>query len=266
MDMDFRCERLVVPVITPRQAGHVDIAGLIRLLEYLVEGKVNSLFVLGTTGEFQYLDIAEKMRVIESSARWIDGRVPLLVGISSRSAEETIRLAKAAAANGAQAVVLAPMFGWGEPANPLQRVIGTISLPLLLYNNPEIHEQTMLPLDVVRSYAGHAKITGIKDSSGDGDYFRELINLRSETFTVLQGKESQILQSLHAGADGIVAGAANVDPQPFVEILNSPDEETMNRIMDLKSELKALSPDSIRAVKQKLVQSGIIGSAEMFGD
>mgnify|MGYP001031588761 CR=1 FL=1 len=263
--MAFRYEKLIVPVITPRKDGQVDIHGLTRLLEFLIAGGIDSLFILGTTGEFQYLTIDEKMQVLTSSAKAISHRVPLLVGISSPTPEETIDLAEAAASHQAQATVLAPMYGWGVPEAQVETILRKSSLPLLLYNNPAIHRNRMIRLDLIEKYARYSGITGIKDSSGDCDYFKRLLELRSEKFTVLQGKESQILQSLLQGADGIVPGSANVDPEPFVQIVGNRNEENLARIIRLKEELRRLSAGSIHAIKITLAQQGIIGSEEMFG-
>ncbi len=263
--MAFRCEKLIVPVITPRKDGLVDIHGLTSLLEFLIAGGIDSVFILGTTGEFQYLAIDEKMQVITSSTKTISHRVPLLVGISSHTPEETIELAEGAASHHAQATVLAPMYGWGEPEEQVEMNLRKSLLPVLLYNNPAISENRTLPLDIVERYHDHPKIIGIKDSSGDCDYFERLLEMRSGKFTVLQGKESQILQSLLGGADGIVPGSANVDPEPFVQILSYQDEENMARIMRLNEELRQLSVKSIHAIKINLAKQGIISSADMFG-
>ncbi len=257
---------LIVPLVTPRFGASVDFPSLKRLIEFVLHGGADVLFVLGTTGEFQYLSPEEAERVIHTAARGIRGRVPVWVGISAPSLEESLALAHRARESEAQAIVLAPMFGKGEPAWRLEGVLERPGLPVVLYNNPEIHGGSMLPLPLVREYAHHPRIIGIKDSSGDWAHFLELVKLQSEGFRVFQGRESLILRSLEAGAQGIVAGLANVAPALCKEMLLRRDQATMERILEAKAELKKLSPDPIHALKKKLFELGVIRSDEVFKD
>ncbi len=255
---------LIVPAITPLYNAAVDIPSLNNLLEFIINGGADSIFITGTTGEFQYLSFEEKQKIIKQAASSMRQRLPLLVGISAETVREILALAGEAEAHKAQATVLAPMFGPGKPAEKIDSVIQNSSLPVVLYNNPEIHRGEMLPLSIVSKYAVHPRIIGIKDSSGDWEYFLKLLELRSESFSILQGKESSILPSLLAGANGIVAGTANVNPGLFAKILSHQDEETMRQITELKDELKELAEKPIPALKQKLVHLGVINSAEIL--
>ena len=156
------------------------------------------------------------------------------------------------------------MFGDDSAEYLIEYAIDNTSLPVLLYDNPQIHKNESLPIPIIKKYSDNSSIIGIKDSSGDWDYFKELLEIQNPNFSVLQGKESYILKSLLSGADGIVAGAANVNPEPFRDILYSLEEDIMQEIMELKGELEKLDAKSIPAIKQKLVQMSIIRSAELF--
>lgn len=256
--------RLIVPMITPRFGHSVDGAGLERLIGFLVEGGVEALFILGTTGEFMHLDCRQKGILIRDTVRFVVGRVPVWVGVSAPAFDETLELIECAGSCGTQAVVLAPLFGSGEPEWKIRSVVEASPLPVVIYNNPEIHGKRMLPLETVEACAAHPKVLGIKDSSGERDYFRELLRLQSASFCVFQGRESLILESLEAGAYGIVAGLANVAPGLCREMLFRRDRETMDRILRAKEALRCLDPDPIRALKKRLVGLGVIRSEETF--
>jgi len=255
---------LMVPVITPRENGKLDVESLQKLLRFLVDSCVDSIFIIGTTGEFQYISFEEKKEVIQVASETTDGRITLLAGISSLNNTEMLSIIRASEERNVGALVLAPMFAAEKPEIIIDTVLENSSLPLLLYNNPVIHRDEMLPIGIVKDYAVHPKVIGIKDSSGDWEYFNQLLELQNEEFSVLQGKESQILDSLQAGADGIVAAAAQINPDLFCDIIYSPDEAIMEEILSIKSELDMLADDSIAAVKTKLVQMGIITSADTF--
>lgn len=257
--------RLVVPVITPRFGSSVDVTGLERLADFLVASRADALFILGTTGEFQHLTLEEKKRIVRTSSECVRNRVPLWVGVSAPALPETLELIAWAADCGAQTVVLAPLFGPGDPERKIRSVLEVSPLPLVLYNNPEIHADRMLPIETVKACAADPRIAAIKDSSGDWDYFRALLKLQSAGFRVFQGRERAILESLNAGAYGMVAGLANVAPALCREMLLRRDGETMERILSAKAALRTLDPDPIRALKKDLVRRGVIRSDGMFG-
>jgi 4-hydroxy-tetrahydrodipicolinate synthase len=249
---------LVVPAITPKFDSSIDLQSLTNLLELVIDGGVDSIFILGTTGEFQYLSLEEKRRIIEHASGRIRQRVPLMVGISAPTSDETLALIKLSEEYEAQALVLAPMFGWGKPSEQIESVIRISSLPVLLYNNPAIHRGESLPFLIVEEFASCPEVAGIKDSSGDWEYFMRLLELQSPDFAVLQGRETLILSSLQAGAMGIVAAVAGVNPVPFKEILLHQEQEAMDRILELKAEINGFSNDYIQGVKQKLAAMNII--------
>src|ERR1700744_6220445 len=102
---------IIPPMITPlRGRDELDVAGLERLIEHILGGGVHGLFILGSTGEGPSLSERLKRELIERSAKIVDHRVPLLVGISDTSLADSIALAKHAAEAGADAVVCTSPF------------------------------------------------------------------------------------------------------------------------------------------------------------
>ena len=109
---------LFLPMVTPLVARDtLDVEGLERLVEHILAGGVAGLFVLGTTGEAPSLSYPLRREVIDRVCRQVDGRVPVLVGVTDTSFVESVRLAGHAADAGASAVVLsAPYyFPAGQP-------------------------------------------------------------------------------------------------------------------------------------------------------
>lgn len=262
--MTLKLEGVVVPTITPRFNSSVDLQSVSRLMEFLVAGGIDAIFALGTTGEFQYLSLEEKRQVIEVSSHALGSRMPLLVGISAHTIEETLELVHLARGSGAQALVLAPMFGETDPAEQVRIVLKNVSLPVVLYNNPGIQGQRSLPFEMIEDVASHSAIAGVKDSSGDRDYFEKLLALRRPGFCVLQGRESMVLQSLQDGADGFVPGVGNIDPGLCRDLWLKRDQDSQDRLMALKAEIKKAYASSIPGFKQRLVEMGIIRSAAIF--
>ena len=102
---------IVPPLVTPLLASdRLDIAGLERLVEHVIAGGVQGLFILGTTGEGPSLSQALRRELITRVTTLAAGRLPVLVGISDAAVADSVALAAHAAEQGAAAVVAAPPF------------------------------------------------------------------------------------------------------------------------------------------------------------
>ena len=99
---------IITPMITPLlDRDKLDVAGLDRLIEHILGGGVHGLFILGTTGEAPSLSYRLRYELIDRACKQVNGRVPILVGITDTCFTESINMAIKAKDTGAQAVVLA---------------------------------------------------------------------------------------------------------------------------------------------------------------
>src|SRR3954447_26719101 len=89
---------IITPMITPlSDRDALDVAGLERLIEHIVGGGVNGLFILGTSGEAPGLSYRLRRELVERTCRQVRGRLPVLVGITDTSFVEALSLAELAA-------------------------------------------------------------------------------------------------------------------------------------------------------------------------
>jgi len=215
---------IVPPMITP-MASHdaLDVAGCERLVEHIVTGGVHGLFILGTTGEGPSLDLQTASQLIELTVKQVNGRVPVLVGITHNCLNNSIQLAQASADAGADAVVASSphYFQIGQPEllDYLHQLVTEVPLPLVLYNMPGLTNVNFEP-DTVKQMLDYDNIIGIKDSSGDiqcaVDYL-EIAKQRPD-WTVMTGPEEILAQALNLGIMGGVCGGANLFPQLFADL------------------------------------------------
>ena len=166
-------------MVTPlRGRDELDIEGLERLIERILGGGVDGLFILGTTGEGPSLSYRLRRDLIERTCRQVRGRVPVLVGITDSAFVESVDLARHAAATGADALVLAPPFYFSEGQPELQEyldhLVVELPLPLVLYNTPA-NTKVQYGLDAVRRAMDQPRIIGLKDSSKDMNYFQQVV-------------------------------------------------------------------------------------------
>ena len=223
----FEVKGVIPPLITPlTKDEHLDEAGLKRLLNYVIDGGVHGVFVLGSTGEFYGLEYSEKQKIVEKTIEEVNGRVPVYVGASAITTSESVKLAKMAKSCGAQALsVLTPMFvspTEEELYQHFKAVAQATDLPNILYNNPDKTGINMSPR-LVKRLAQIDNIVGVKDTSGDitltCEYIRQN-NTENSQFAVVAGKDTMIFPVLMCGGKGCVAGTANVLPKLVVEIYN----------------------------------------------
>jgi len=250
---------IIPPIITPPANDDVlDVAGLERLVEHLIGNGVAGVFVLGTTGEGPSLSYRLRREMVQTTAKILNDRVPLYVGITDTSLVEAVNLGKFSADIGAAAVVAAPPFyfpaGQTELQHWFRRLAQSLPLPLLLYNIPAC-TKIAIEAETLTALISIENIIGLKDSSGNLDYLQQAIDLASkhrEGWPVLVGPEHLLAQAVSRGAAGGVAGGANLVPRLFVEVFKAASSGNAESLQKLQTQVQQL---------QQLYSIGKYGSA-----
>jgi len=216
---------IVPPLVTPLlDRESLDVAGLERLIEHVLEGGVHGLFVLGTTGEGPMVPPSVRREVVRRTLAITADRVPVLVGITDTVLSESLALARFAVEHGASAVVAAAPYYHPAGREPVERWARTLAralpLPLLLSNLPEV-VKFALPVDTVRRLADEPRIAGLEDSGGDlgvFDGYARIVREHRPDWSLLIGPEQMLPQAHGLGGQGGVCGGANVAPRLFVDL------------------------------------------------
>jgi 4-hydroxy-tetrahydrodipicolinate synthase len=215
---------IIPPLVTPLSGRDtLDVPGLERLIEHVLQGQVHGLFILGTTGEAPSLSHRLRREMLDRTCRQVAGRVPVLVGITDTSFVESVDLARAAADAGAQAVVVsAPYYfpaGQPELTEYLDHLVPELPLPLFLYNMPSLTKVTF-ETETVRRVLDMEQVVGLKDSSGDMLYFHRILGLTQarQDWSILVGPEELLAEAVLLGAHGGVSGGANLAPSLYVSL------------------------------------------------
>ncbi len=218
---------IVPPLVTPLIGqDELDRPGLERLVAHVLAGGVHGLFILGTTGEAPSLSYRLRRELIEQVCRLVDGRVPVLVGITDTAFTESVMLAGVAADAGAAAVVLATPYyfpaGQTELIGYVEHIAAVLPLPLVLYNMPSL-TKVWFEIETLKQLASIERIIGVKDSSGDLAYFARLTELKTlrPDWSVMMGPEALLGDAMRSGGDGGVSGGANLVPRLFVDFYES---------------------------------------------
>lgn len=212
---------VIPPVVTPlTNDGDIDVASLEKLVAFLLDGGVNGLFALGSSGETAYLTDRQRGQVLDVLTGAAAGQVPVLAGVIDTATNRVIERAHTAREKGVDAIVATAPF-YARTHKPeinahFRAVAQAVELPLLAYDVP-VCVQSKLAADMVLELAEDGVLAGVKDSSGDDANFRALTigAARFPEFAVLTGHELVVDGMLLGGADGSVPGLGNVDPHGY---------------------------------------------------
>jgi len=231
-------------MITPlKDADTLDVDGLECLIENMIGGGVHGVFALGTTGEGPCLGYRLKSEVIDEVCRIVDGRNPILISVTDAASVESIRLSKQAADAGADAVVIGTSYyfslGQAELVEYIEKVVPQLALPVMLYNIPAFMK-TWFEIESLRRLSGIDRILGVKDSSGDMGYYKELCGLSSERpdWAFFIGPEEKLTASIALGGSGGVNGGANVFPELFVGAYEAAVAKDTPRIAEYQQQIE----------------------------
>lgn len=240
MDLTEALAGITCPVVTPFEDGsgstEIDEDAFTNLLDHLLEGGIDAIFPCGTTGEFASLSNDERNRVHELAVQHVAGEVPVLAGAAATSVAEAVARAETAAEIGADAAVITPpYFHAANAPEGNQRFIGRVAdrspLPLLLYNIPVCTGGRLEP-ETLEAVATRDNVIGLKDSSGDLEYFLSVLRRTPDEFLTLQGYDALLAPALRMGADGGVNALSNVAPEQYIELHASFDESRGEALQD----------------------------------
>lgn len=204
---------VMITPFTDDGAG-VDVPTLKRLVNWQIEEGIHGLIPLGSTGEFLSVSRQERQQIIEICVTEARGRVPIYVGTGAEATFDAVDLSKEAERLGADGVMIIPPFYSSPTEDELfehyRRIGESISIPIMIYNNPATANIDMLPA-IVKRLSQIDAITSIKESTLDVTRVRDIIDIcgdRIDVFAGILGYESFWL-----GAVGWVAVCSNLLPR-----------------------------------------------------
>ena len=238
---------IIPPMVTPlKEWDTLDQDGMVRLIDHILSGGVHGLFLLGTTGEAPSLSHRLRKEIVQRALDQIKERIPVLVGITDTSFDESINLAEYAAEKGANAVVLAPPYyfpaGQLELLEYLEHLVPQLPLPLFLYNMPT-HTKLFFEPETVKAASEIPGVIGLKDSSANMVYFHQLQQIFKDQndFRLFIGPEELLGETLVLGGHGGVCGGGNLIPGLYVELYEKSIEGDFKKMGILHERIMQIS-------------------------
>src|SRR6185437_2510070 len=216
--------RGVIPAITTpfTTDGQVDHDFLARHARTLIDSGCKGIVPLGSLGEAATLTFDEKLAIIRTLVKALDGRAPVIPGIAALSTEEAVRLAREAKALGASGLMVLPPYvystDWREMGAHLRAVITATDLPCMLYNNPIAYKTDFSPEQIAELAHAYPNVQAVKESSGDVRRFAALRALLGNRLELLVGMDDAIVEGVAMCARGWIAGLVNAYPKESVKL------------------------------------------------
>jgi 4-hydroxy-tetrahydrodipicolinate synthase len=212
----------ITAMATPfMKGGAVDYGKLKEMVASQVEGGVEGICAVGTSGESPTLNHAEHHEVVENTIEYAAGKALIVAGTGSNSTAEAVSLTKAAISMGGADATLQVTPYYNKPnAQGLYRhfmTVADLGLPVILYNVPG-RAGKEIPLDVVVKLAAHPNIVAIKEAAGSVERVSAIKNVLPD-FTVLSGDDSLTLPMISVGAEGVISVASNIIPREMGDMV-----------------------------------------------
>ena len=203
-------------MVTPfsEDGSKVDHSTLRRFVDWQISNGVPGLIPLGSTGEFLSIADEERREILTTIIQQVDGRVPVLVGTADEWTDKAVRYSREAEELGASGVMVVPPYYASPTEDELyahyQRISDAISIPIMVYNNPNTANVDLTP-DLLARLSQIENVDYVKESSGDISRIREIDRLSEGRMTVFAGYHA--FDSFLLGAKGYVSVCGNIVPK-----------------------------------------------------
>lgn len=212
-----------LPIITPFKNDKIDFVSYKRLIDYYVSKGISGLIPLGTTGEVPVLSDFEFEEMIENTMLYVNGRLPVYVGIGGNYTAQVIKKIKIAEYYDIKGILSVVPY-YNKPSQDgiyahFKSLAEASYLDIILYNIP-YRTGVNMENDTIRKLAEIKNIVGLKDASGDIKSTLALLMNPPENFSILTGEDILFYITLTLGGHGGILASAHINTEQFVELYN----------------------------------------------
>jgi 4-hydroxy-tetrahydrodipicolinate synthase len=214
-----------VALVTPfNNDKSVDYEGLENLLNHVINGGVDFLVLMGTTGESTTLSKTERIEVVDFCKKINNGRLPIVLGIGGNNTMQVVADIKAANLENIAAILsVSPSYNKPSQEGIYQhyKMISESSpLPIIVYNVPGRTSSNISAATTVRLATDFKNIVGVKEASGDMDQIMKILKNKPADFVVLSGDDGLTLPMIHMGAEGVISVIGQSHPKDFSDMVS----------------------------------------------
>ena len=244
------------------ESGSLDLDALRLHVELLAEDGVDGVVPAGTTGEGPLLEESEVATAIATAIQTSAGRMEVIAHVGRAATPATVRLARAAAGSGADAVMAVAPYYYSHDHDALlahyRALLAALGdTPVLAYTFPARTHNELEP-ELLDTLAGEG-LAGLKDSTGSPKRLAQYLEVaaRHEGFRLFSGSEALMLEAMRGGAAGSISALANVRADVLLALREEGSEEAQRAVDGAKEELPGIA-EVKRAVAERLAERGAV--------
>jgi 4-hydroxy-tetrahydrodipicolinate synthase len=252
-------------LITPFDRDfNVDYCSLRKICRQQVEGKVDAVIVIGTTGESPVFSIDERKKIIETVIEEVIGKAEVIVGTGTNDTRKVVELNKIAEELKADAVLIVnPYYNKGTQESLIEHykyISERTPLPIVLYNVPSRTAMNMLPETIVKIAETCKNVVAVKEACSNISQIAHLISIKSKNFSVYSGNDNETIPIMALGGVGIISVFSNAYPKELKGLTDAISKNDLALARELNNKYLSMmnalfvetSPIPIKYVMSKL--------------
>ena len=214
-----------VALVTPfKEDNSIDFDSYSNLVDFVIEGGVNYVVTLGTTGETPTLSKEEKLELIDATFSIVSGRVPVVIGSGGNNTAAVIKEINSFPVDKAAAILSASPY-YNKPSQEgiyqhYKALASATTRPIMLYNVPGRTGSNISAATTLRLAEEFTNISGIKEASGNMNQCMQILRDKPQDFLVVSGDDNLALAQMACGMRGVISVAANCFPKDFSAMVN----------------------------------------------
>lgn len=214
-----------VALITPFHSDlSIDFDGLTKIVEHCINGGIDYLVVLGTTGESVVLSKDEKEKVLAHVVKINANRIPVVLGLGGNCTASVVEQYNSYDLSGVDAILSVSPY-YNKPSQKgiykhYEQLSKAFNHDIILYNVPGRTSSNMSAETILKLAHDFENIIAIKEASGDMDQIMNIINNKPKDFLVISGDDGLTLAMILMGANGVISVIGQAFPKQFSTMVN----------------------------------------------
>ena len=242
----------------------VDYTSLKRITNHQIDGNVDAIIILGTTGESPVISVEERKKIISTVMESAGNKTEIIIGTGTNDPKKVVELNKIAEEFKADALLIVnPYYNKGTQESLIEYykyITERTSLPVILYNVPSRTGMNLLPETIVRIHDACKNVTAVKEASGNISQIAHLMSIKPDSLSVYSGNDDQTLPIMALGGIGIISVFSNVFPKELKRITDAILNNDMTLAQSLNNKYLSMmnalfietSPSPLKYVASKL--------------
>lgn len=236
-----------VALVTPFRNKQIDFPALQIMIDHVVEGDVNFIVSLGTTGEAITQSVDECRQVLDFTIEKVNGRVPIVAGLFGGNYTDKIVAALKRYNFDGITAIMSSSPAYSKPSQEgifhhYMALAEASPLPIIIYNVPGRTSSNIEPETTVRLAHTSDKFIAVKEASGDLAQAMSILKEKPGRFQVWSGEDPLTLPMIACGATGVISVIANAFPKQFSDMVRHAMQGELIEARELNELLHDIHP------------------------